>query len=95
MLDEYFYIPRSIIKKSWYKDKYASHVFIHFLAKANQDGVFTTTLQELSSELNISISAIKRAISKLKLSNEIKTKTDFKNITFSILNYEKYSIDRA
>lgn len=78
------YINRNIIRKSWYKDKYAFDVFIHCLLKSVPNISFTTTTNIMANELGLSNIQVENALKKLQQYNEIKVIDDKKNLNIAL-----------
>jgi len=94
-------LDRNITRWGWYTDLNTKAVFIHLLLKANvEDHVFlgvpikrgelATSYPKLASELNLSLQAVRTAVSHLKSTGEITVITHQKFSQIVIENYEKY-----
>lgn len=97
----YIKLHRSLMEWEWYKDSNTSRLFIHLLLRAHwvdmkyrgsviPRGSFTSTLQELATETNMTISQIRTAIKHLKMTNEIATESHSEYTKFTVVNYNAY-----
>ena len=97
----YIKISRSILDWEWYSDINTCRLFIHMLLKANWKngkfkgldvprGSFVSTLANLSEETRLTQREVRTAISRLKTTGEVTSKTTSKFTVFSIKNYDLY-----
>lgn len=96
-------IHRKIQDWEWYQDSKMVHLFLHFLMLANHDkgqwhgqtierGQFITGRIELSKQTGITQQSIRTCITKLKLTNEITTKSTNQFTIITILKYGDYQL---
>ena len=96
-------IHRRITKWGWYHKSEMVHLFIHLLLLANHEekvwqgnivkrGQCITGRKQLSKDTGISQQTIRTCLTKLKLTNEIATKSTNKFSLITILNYNDYQI---
>lgn len=94
-------LQRQLLEWEWYKDTKTKSLFIHCLLKANWEdkqwkgenikrGQFITSINSLSSELNMSVKEIRNAIVKLEKTNEIIKKGANKFTLLTVVKYEFY-----
>lgn len=94
-------IHRSLIGWEWYNDERLKSVFLHILLRCNwQDrrwmgrdvpsGTLITSSINLAEELNLSRSALNRALKRLQKSGEISVKADNKWTAITLTNWAKY-----
>jgi len=94
-------LHRSLTEWQWYTNERVKSVFLHLLIRCNwQDrkwmdleipaGSFVTSTVALASELDLSRSALVRALECLKKSGEIVVKADSKRTTITLVNWAKY-----
>ena len=94
-------IHRKILEWEWYDDNNVFRLFFHLLMTANYEekswhgitigrGQIVTSVDNLSSQLGLSAQQIRTAINKLKITQEITSKTTNKFTLITICNYEKY-----
>lgn len=97
----YIKLFRSFTNWCWYKDADVSRVFLHCLLKAaSKDailesysyicGSFFTTRRQLALELDITESAVRKALRKLVSSNEILCNTSSKGTLISVVKWSYY-----
>lgn len=97
----YIKINRSILEWEWYKDQNTKDLFLHMLIKANWKdgkfqgttvprGSFVSSISKLSSEISLTEREIRTAISHLKMTGEVTSKTTNKFTVFTVLNYDLY-----
>ena len=97
---------RSIVDWEWYDDSNTFRVFLHILIKANYEdkkwrgvlikrGQLTTTYQQLSDSLELSVMQVRYSIDKLKSTGEISYKSYAKFGLITINNYDKYQFDNT
>lgn len=100
----YIILDRKILEWEWYSDKKVSRLFIHMLLRANwkagkfhgmdvERGSFVSSVNKLSSETGLTEQEIKTAISKLKTTGEITSKSTNKFTVYIINNYDLYQIN--
>lgn len=94
-------LHRSLLDWEWYEDANVMRLFLHFLLKANIEdkkwqgveikrGSFITSLENLSTETNMTIMQIRTALNKLKITHEITHKTTRHYSMITINNYNLY-----
>lgn len=94
-------LHKEIKNWEWYKDADTSRLFIHLLLGAfYEDGLYKGTpikrgqlptgRAQLAYELKLSEQKIRTSLSKLKLTNEITTKSTKKGTIITLCNYESY-----
>ena len=94
-------LQRQLLEWEWYKDTKTKSLFIHCLLKANWEdkqwkgenikrGQFITSINSLSSELNMSVKEIRNAIVKLEKTNEIIKKGANRFTLLTVVKYEFY-----
>lgn len=97
----YIKLHRSLLDWEWYEDANVMRLFLHFLLKANIEdkkwqgveikrGSFITSLENLSTETNMTIMQIRTALNKLKITHEITHKTTRHYSMITINNYNLY-----
>lgn len=97
----YIKINRSILEWEWYKDQNTKDLFLHMLIKANWKegkfqgttvprGSFVSSISKLSTEISLSERQIRTAISHLKMTGEVTSRTTNKFTVFTVLNYDLY-----
>lgn len=98
-------IDRNILDWGWYTDANTFRVFIHLLITANikprmflgvmiNRGEVATSYASLSETLEISIRAVRTAITHLKTTGEVTVKRHPKFSVISIVNYDSYQGNR-
>jgi hypothetical protein len=96
-------IHRQFLDWEWYDDNNTKIVFLHLLLKANHKpkkyrgmelkaGSILTGRDLLSFQTGLSVMQIRTALTKLKSTNEITTKTSSQGSIIQIVNYTKYQI---
>lgn len=91
-------IHRKLINWEWYKDNNVKIVWLHLLLNANHEdrkwqgieikkGQLVTSYDHLAKQTGLTVSQIRTAINKLKLTNEITIKITSK---YSLITIEKY-----
>lgn len=97
---------RSLLDWGWYTDQNTKALFIHCLLKANYTdknwrgtpvprGSFISSISTLAAELGLSERAIRTAITHLKSTGELTSKSTNKFTLFTVENYELYQgVDR-
>lgn len=97
----YIKISRTILEWGWYGDINTKVLFLHMLLKANwKDGNFKGTtvprgslvssIKKLSDETSLSEREIRTAISHLKMTGEVTSKSYNKYTVFTVKNYDLY-----
>lgn len=97
----YIKISRTILEWEWYGDINTKVLFLHMLLKANwKDGNFKGTtvprgslvssIKKLSDETSLSEREIRTAISHLKMTGEVTSKSYNKYTVFTVKNYDIY-----
>lgn len=97
----YIKISRTILEWEWYGDINTKVLFLHMLLKANwKDGNFKGTtvprgslvssIKKLSAETSLSEREIRTAISHLKMTGEVTSKSYSKYTVFTVKNYDRY-----
>lgn len=97
----YIKISRTILEWEWYGDINTKVLFLHMLLKANwKDGNFKGTtvprgslvssIKNLSYETSLSEREIRTAISHLKMTGEVTSKSYSKYTVFTVKNYDRY-----
>jgi hypothetical protein len=92
---------RQMLEWEWYDDKNTWRLFIHCLLKANykdkkwrgiiiKRGSFITSINKLSLETKLTPMQTRFSLNKLKLTNEISTKSTYQYTVISVINYDKY-----
>ena len=101
----FIYLHRKLLDWEWYDDANTFRLFIHLLLKANfketkyrnnivKRGQLVTTRTELSNELGLTEQQIRTSINKLKLTNEITSKSTNKKTFVTLNRYELYQNDK-
>ena len=94
-------LKRNILEWEWYQDANTTRLMIHLLLKSNfktkswqgnviYPGELITSLENLSTELNLSIGMIRNALKKLKSGKYIATKTTNKFTIIKVLKSVVY-----
>ncbi len=94
-------LHRSIVDWDWYDDANTMRLFIHCLLKANhvdknwrgidiKRGQFITSYDTLSKELKLSIKQIRTALTKLKRTGEVASRSNSQHTVLIIKNYDGY-----
>lgn len=97
----YIKISRTILEWGWYGDINTKVLFLHMLLKANwKDGNFKGTtiprgslvssIKKLSDETSLSEREVRTAISHLKTTGEVTSKSYNKYTVFTVKNYDLY-----
>jgi len=101
MNEGFIFLHRKLLEWEWYSDLKVTRLFIHLLLKANhkpnkwqgievQRGEHITSFAKLSHDTKLSVKEIRTAISKLKRTNEVITKSTSQNTIIQLVNYDKY-----
>ncbi len=94
-------LHRSLLTWEWYSDINTTRVFVHMLFKANWKegkfqgiiiprGSFVSSIGKLAEETSLTIREVRTAISHLKLTNEVTSKSTNKFTIFTVNNYDWY-----
>lgn len=94
-------LHRKLLEWEWYSDTNVFRVFVHCLLKANWEpktwqgieikrGQFVSSLNNISTELGLTLQQTRTAFDKLKSTNEVTIKTTNKYSLISITCYETY-----
>ena len=97
----YIKLSRGLLDWEWYTDINTTRLFIHMLLKANWKdgnfkgttiprGSFVTSIRKLSDETGLSDREIRTAISHLKKTGEVTSKTTNKFSVFTVVKYDLY-----
>ena len=97
----WFKMPRTFDQWPWYQNSACVHMYLHLMMRANykpkewQDtvierGELITSLERLSSELNLSVKQVRNILDKLQKTNFIERKGTNKYTRIKIVNYEVY-----
>lgn len=98
---DYIKLNRKIVEWEWYSDINTCRLFIHMLLKANWKegrfqgttvprGSFISSIGKLSEETCLTIREVRTAISHLKMTGEVTSKTTNKYTVFTVNNYDSY-----
>lgn len=94
-------LHRSIKEWEWYGDINVRLTFLHCLISANYEdkkwqgvlikrGSFVTGRDVLASEIGISVRQVRTALTKLKSTSDLTTKTTSKGTLVTVMNYNKF-----
>lgn len=97
----YIKLSRGLLDWEWYSDINTTRAFIHMLLKANWKdgnfkgmavprGSFVSSIGKLASETGLTEREIRTAISHLKMTGEVTSKTTNKFTVFSVVKYDLY-----
>ncbi|WP_370777925.1 hypothetical protein [Roseburia sp.] len=97
----YIKLSRGLLDWEWYTDINTTRLFIHMLLKANWKdgnfkgttvprGSFVSSIGKLSSETGLTEREIRTAISHLKKTGEVTSKTTNKFTVFTVVKYDLY-----
>ena len=98
---DYIKLSRSMLEWEWYSDINTCRLFIHMLLKANWKdgnfkgtpvprGSFVSSIRKLSDQTGLTEREIRTAISHLKTTGEVTSKTTSKYSIFTVVNYDLY-----
>jgi hypothetical protein len=101
VMDGWIKLHRKILEWEWYADVNVRLVFIHLLLKANHTdkkwmgvdikrGQLVTGRVELAKQIGISERNVRTAITKLKSTSELTSKSTNKYTVLTITNYDRY-----
>lgn len=97
---------RKIQDWEWYKDIPCKTLFLHCLLRANygtqyfhgkkvEAGSFITTIRNLAEETGLTIQQVRTALNKLKITQELTTKSHSSNTVITINNWIDYQEDNT
>ena len=97
----YIKLSRGLLEWEWYTDINTSRLFIHMLLKANwkdgnfkgttvSRGSFVSSIGKLAGETGLTEREIRTAISHLKKTGEVTSKTTNKYTVFTVVKYDLY-----
>ena len=97
----YIKLSRGLLEWEWYTDINTTRLFIHMLLKANWKdgnfkgttvprGSFVSSIGKLSSEIGLTEREIRTAISHLKTTGEVTSKTTNRFTVFTVVKYDLY-----
>lgn len=97
----YIKLSRGLLEWEWYTDINTTRLFIHMLLKANWKdgnfkgttvprGSFVSSIGKLSSETGLTEREIRTAISHLKTTGEVTSKTTNRFTVFTVVKYDLY-----
>ena len=97
----YIKLSRGLLEWEWYTDINTTRLFIHMLLKANWKdgnfkgttvprGSFVSSIGKLSGETGLTEREIRTAISHLKKTGEVTSKTTNKFTVFTVVKYDLY-----
>ena len=97
-------IHRKMLEWEWYQDTNTFVLFLHCLLIANWKegrfmgnviprGSFVSSYSQLAQETNLSVQNVRTAISHLKSTGELTSKSHAKFTIFTVVNYNKYQDD--
>lgn len=95
----YIKLYRSVLEWEWYSDINTSRLFLHMLLKVNWKegkfqgttvprGSFVSSIKKLAEETELTEREIRTAISHLKSTGEVTSKSTNKFTVFTVVNYE-------
>lgn len=98
---DYVKIDRKMLDWEWYRNINTKVLFLHMLLKANWKegrfenkvvprGSFVSSVKKLSEETDLTEREIRTAISHLKTTGEVTSKSYPKYTVFTVKNYDKY-----
>lgn len=105
-LNGYIKLYRKMLEWDWYDDTNTKVVFLHLLLTANykdtewhgiplKRGDVVTSIHKLATDLKLSDQNVRTALSHLKLTGEITSKSHRKFSIISIKNYNQYQEDNT
>lgn len=94
-------LHRKMFEWEWYTDVNTCHLFLHCLLRANHEtkkwqgkiierGSFITSLAHLSAETGLTVQQVRTSLNKLKITNELTSKTTSRNTVITVNNYNSY-----
>ena len=97
----YIKLSRGLLEWEWYTDINTTRLFIHMLLKANwkdgnfkgttvSRGSFVSSIGKLAGETGLTEREIRTAISHLKKTGEVTSKTTNKYTVFTVVKYDLY-----
>ena len=97
----YIKLSRGLLEWEWYTDINTTRAFIHMLLKANwkdgnfkgttvSRGSFVSSIGKLAGETGLTEREIRTAISHLKKTGEVTSKTTNKYTVFTVVKYDLY-----
>ena len=101
VLNGFVKIHRKLLQWGWYQDNIVKGVFVHILLTANfkdqfwmgrviKKGQVVIGTQKMADELGFTREQVRRAINKLKSTNEITTETTNKYTIITVVNWNEY-----
>lgn len=101
MSEGWICLHRKMLEWEWYDDANATRLFIHCLLKANHGdkkwrgievkrGSFITSYDSLSKELGLTVKQIRTALTKLKRTSEVASKSNSQHTVLTVINYDQY-----
>lgn len=101
MQNGFIVIHRKMIDWEWFTDLNTCHLFLYCLIKANHEnkkwqgvnvdrGSFITSLEHISKDTGLTVRQVRTALDKLKMTNELTSKTTSRYSIISIKNYNLY-----
>lgn len=98
---DYIKLNRSILKWEWYSDINTCRLFIHMLLRANWSderfrgtiiprGAFVSSIGKMAEETRLTEREVRTAISHLKLTGEVTSKSTNRFTVFTVVNYGLY-----
>lgn len=100
-MGDYIKVYRSILDWEWFHDLNTFRVFVYMIIKANwKDGKFegkiikrgslVSSFNNLSIETDLTVREVRTAISHLKTTSEVTSKSYSKYTVFTVVNYDLY-----
>ena len=97
----YIKLYTSLLKWEWYDDINTCRLFLHMLLRANWKdakfqgttvprGSFVSSLQKLSDETKLTVREVRTAISHLKTTGEVTSRTTNKFTVFTVVKYDMF-----
>ena len=98
---DYIKLSRSILEWEWYSDINTCRLFIHMVLKANWKdgkfqgttvprGSFVSSIRKLAEQTGLTEREVRTAISHLKKTGEVTSKSHIKYSVFTVVNYDLY-----